>query len=373
MRVLYISNFLDNTGWARQSIDSILALDSVGIDVVPRAIKLNNVIGEVPERIRKLEAKSDKNPDVVIQNVLPPFAKYSGKVGKNIIYYLTETSNFKTSGWSDEINLMDEAWVFSKYSAAASKQSGVKIPTKLVPMPMDLNKFNKEYNNNILGIRNEIGGEAFIFYTISEFTKRKNIETILRAFHSEFAIDESVHLLIKTTDAAHGNNIQNHVFGTIERVKRELRIYKDPIGYKKEIIICGNFNNEDLYGVHMTCNAFVSASHGEGWCLPCSDSMGFGKIIIAPRHSSFMDYLTDNNSYLVDSYPDNCYGATDAIQGLYSANEDWFEVPVSNLRKQMRNAYEQRNGAALKKSQQAKMDVQKYSYEKVGNIIKGLL
>lgn len=372
MRVLYISNIYDGSGWAKQGIDSILALDSVGIDVVPRAIKLNGLMTQVPDRIKELEAKSDKNPDIVIQNILPAFARYYGNV-KNIIYYQTETGNFKTIGWADEINIMDEAWVFCTYGRKAAKESGVKIPIDIVPMPIDTNKFAIEYPQNSLNIRNEIGDDAFVFYTISEFTTRKNIETLLRAYHSEFAVEEPVHLLIKTTDAGYGPNIQNHIFGTIDKVKKDLRIYKDPARYKKELIICGHVSQEDLYGIHRTCNAFVTASHGEGWCMPCFDAMGFGNIIVAPRHSAFVDYLNDKNAYLVDCYEDNCYGANDTIQNLYSANDTWFEIPVKNLRNAMRNAYEQRKAGAIKRAEQAKIDIQKFSYKNVGKIMKDLL
>lgn len=372
MKVLYINNYYDGTGWAKQGIDSILALDAVGVDVVPRAIKLNGITTQIPERIKELESKSDKNPDVVIQNVLPDFARYYGCIKKNIIYYQTETGSFK-NGWSHEINMMDEAWVFCKYGLEAAKLSGVQVPVKIVPMPIDLNKFNTEYPNSPLNIRHEIGDDAFVFYTISEFTTRKNIETLLRAYHSEFAVEEPVHLLIKTTDAGYGPNIQSHIFNTIDKVKRDLRIYKDSSKYKKELIICGHISPEELYALHKTCNAFVTASRGEGWCMPCFDAMGFGKIIVAPRHSAFVEYLNDKNSYLVDAYEDYCYGATDTIPGLYSANDTWFEIPVKNLRKAMRNAYEQRKGSGQKKAEQAKIDVQKFSYKNVGNIMKGLL
>ena len=38
MKVLYISNYMDGTGWGNAAINNILALDSVGVEVVPRAI-----------------------------------------------------------------------------------------------------------------------------------------------------------------------------------------------------------------------------------------------------------------------------------------------------------------------------------------------
>ena len=38
MKVLYIGHYKDGTGWGGAAIDNILALDAVGVKVVPRAI-----------------------------------------------------------------------------------------------------------------------------------------------------------------------------------------------------------------------------------------------------------------------------------------------------------------------------------------------
>ena len=58
MKVLYIGCYRDGTGWGNAAIDYILSLDAVGVDVVPRAIKLNNKQVELPSRIVELENKS---------------------------------------------------------------------------------------------------------------------------------------------------------------------------------------------------------------------------------------------------------------------------------------------------------------------------
>ena len=89
MRVLYIGCYRDGTGWGQAAIDYILAMDSVGIDVVPRAVKLNSNIAELPDRILELENKSSRGCNVCIQHVLPHMMDYNGKFEKNIsnIFY----------------------------------------------------------------------------------------------------------------------------------------------------------------------------------------------------------------------------------------------------------------------------------------------
>ena len=78
MKVLYLGNWRDGTGWGNAAQGYILSLDAAGIDVVPRHIKLNDREIEVPERILELERRSHKNCDVVIQHVLPHYLDYNG-------------------------------------------------------------------------------------------------------------------------------------------------------------------------------------------------------------------------------------------------------------------------------------------------------
>ena len=59
MKILYIGHYKEGSGWSNAAINNILALDSIGIDVVCRNIKLTNSENEVPERIKELEQKHD--------------------------------------------------------------------------------------------------------------------------------------------------------------------------------------------------------------------------------------------------------------------------------------------------------------------------
>ena len=79
MKVLYIGCYREGTGWGQAAIDYILAMDSVGIDVVPRAVKLNNNQPELPQRILELESKDSSGSDVCIQHVLPHMMDYNSK------------------------------------------------------------------------------------------------------------------------------------------------------------------------------------------------------------------------------------------------------------------------------------------------------
>lgn len=71
MKILYIGNYNDGTGWGNAALNNILALDSAGVNVVPRAITFNNSNNTTNQRIKQLEAQSERGCDVCIQHTLP--------------------------------------------------------------------------------------------------------------------------------------------------------------------------------------------------------------------------------------------------------------------------------------------------------------
>lgn len=183
MKVLYIGCYRDGTGWAQAAIDYILSMDAAGIDVVPRPVKLNSRQVDLPEKIIELENKSDAGCDICIQHVLPHMMDFNGRFKKNIGLYATETDNFKRSIWPERINQMDEAWVINNEMKLSSENSGVNIPIKVIPHACNVSKFTKEYQEVQIP---PDGADKFVFYTVAEFGRRKNLSSLLELFIPNF-------------------------------------------------------------------------------------------------------------------------------------------------------------------------------------------
>jgi len=84
MKVLYIGHYKEKSGWGQAARDYILAMDSVGIDVVPRAFKLGNPSAQLPSRLLELEKKSAIGSTICVQHVLPHYMEYNNGFKKNI-------------------------------------------------------------------------------------------------------------------------------------------------------------------------------------------------------------------------------------------------------------------------------------------------
>ena len=374
MKVLYIGCYRDGTGWAKAATDNILAMDAVGIDVVPRPIKLNNNTPEIPPRLKELEQKTSGGCDVCIQHVLPHMMDYNGRFEKNIALYDTETDLFIKPQWVEKINLMDEAWVIHHEMVSTSKNSGVNIPIKIVPHATDFSKFERGYKK--FSIPNS--EDSFVFYFIGELNKRKNLETFVKAFHLEFHVNEPVSILIKTNKYGISmDECAQEVKLLCDKIKADLKLYPSLNDYKEDLIITDFLSEEDLYRLHSGCDCFVMPSYGEAWCIPAFDAMGFGKTPICTDVGGMSDFLSDGGGVLVEGRVEPVSGMVDHFKDLYTGYERWVSIDTLKLMSAMRNMYNMSRDENQKPYLQMKRSglesANKYSYESIGTVIKETL
>ena len=371
MKVLYIGCYRDGTGWAQAAIDYILAMDHVGIDVVPRPVKLNSDRYELPERIIELENKSSRGCDVCIQHVLPHMMDYNGGFDRNIALYATETNSFKWSIWPDRINQMDEAWVINNQMAEVSKSSGVNIPITVIPHASDVSKFANNYEPvDIPDSENN-----FVFYFIGDLNRRKNLAAFVRAFHSEFEIDEPVSIVIKTSKHnTSSDDCATEVKEMCNNVKTGLKLYPSLESYKEDLIITDRLDEETLRRLHAACDCFVMPSYGEAWCIPAFDAMGFGNVPICTDVGGMADFLGGGEGLLVHSREEPVFGMLETFDDLYTANETWQSIDPIGLKQAMRYVYNLNTSDAFSAVQKKGRErVEEYSYESIGNLIKKTL
>ena len=375
MKVLYISNYKDGTGWGNAATDYILAMDSVGIDVVCRSISFNGEKGEVHPRILELERKSSRHSNVCIQHLLPHMLDYNGRFEKNIALYESETSNFKSSRWTEYINTMDEAWVVNKQMSEASLSSGVESPIRIIPHTFDTSKYDKEYKPldiPYMDIENK-----FVFYFIGEAIRRKNIFALIKAFHLEFDVDDPVDLILKASNGGMSDDdCGKYIKELCDTAKENLKLYPSNDLYKSEFITTGFLDNEKMMRFHKTMDCFVMPSYGEAWCLPAFDAMAMGSTPICTNVGGMSDFLSDGGGTLIDGVLEPAFGMTETFQDLYTGREDCVSINVRKLQKAMRRMYYLASNSDSKYTnlqKQGREIADKYSYENIGNRIKEAL
>lgn len=333
MKVAYIAP-INNTGYGQSAISHILSLDSIGIDVVCRHVEMTKGRGEVPERIKELESKDLNNVDVVIQHNLPSEFVYKGGI-QNIGMFCYETTNFKNSGWRNNILLMDKIVVPCNFQAdSVVKTCGEDIEDKISVLwhPVDAAKFDKDYDKMSF----ETTDSTIKFYSISEINARKNLAGLLLAYYTAFSCYDDVLLVLKV-HLSGGNSDASyaHVKRLCDEIKSTSRRFSNEKMYPRVAVISDFLTNDQMCSLHQSCNIFVTASKGESICLPYLDALGFGNPAIAPLHTSFIDY--GEYEFLVDAVETPVFGVNDSLPNLYTGDEVWFNPSIIELAKRMRH------------------------------------
>jgi glycosyltransferase involved in cell wall biosynthesis len=365
MKTLFIGHYKEGSGWSNAAINTILSMNSIDMDLVCRNIKLTNTnISNLDHRIMMLENKSLKNIDVCIQNVLPHHIVGTQKFKKNIAYFVGESNTLKYNKWLYHLKLVDEVWVPNQALKESLENDGL---ANVVKIPYAFNI--EQYKTKAPGRIRFDNFDHFKFYYIGELNDRKNIESIIRCFYSEFQRYEPVSLILKIKKfGINSNDLRNHVQNICNTIKKELRIYQNIEDYNREIIITEDFSEDQIKALHLSCDCFVSPTHGEGWSIPAFEAMCYGKTPICSNEGGPKEYIDPNNKntgWLVNGVNDVCNHSDPAFPDIFTGREEWFHPSESEIKKAMRFYYENRVS-----SKDGILSGERFSYENVGQIIK---
>lgn len=368
-KILYISNWKESSGWSTAARNYLLALHRAGANVVARNFNVLGNRAQLSQELLDIEAKSGYGADIVVQHVLPHFFVKHGGV-KNVGFLAIETNSIKYSGWVNRINsCLDELYVFNSASVLIAKNSGVTIPVKYIPHTFDM----VQYQGQFEPLKLPVLDNNFIFYCIQEFSRRKNLSAIIKAFNSEFRRNEPVSLLIKThLPGSTNEHSQKFITNLITEIKKGLRIYPNDNNYHNEIIVTDHLSDQDILRLHASCDCFVLTSYGEAFAQTAFEAMAMGNAVVSNRIYGVTDYLKDENSYLVNNFETPCFGAIDTLNNLYTGHDTWNEVDILDLRKQMRKAYENET-LRDKKIQEGINTSYEFDYQVIGQNLKEML
>jgi glycosyltransferase involved in cell wall biosynthesis len=374
MKVLYIGVYRDGTGWGNAAQNYILALDRAGVDVVPRSVNLSQTHDEVqayvPDRIAELEENDEHGCDVCIQHILPDLMEYNGHFDMNIGMYAYETTHFRNTCWANKLNMMDQVWVFNHCMLESAHNSYVNVPTAIVPHCFDMSRYSQRYEPYPIPATEG----KYVFYTIGEVTRRKNLAGLLKAFHLEFSPDEPVCLLIKGhVMGMSQSESSRHIQGMIDEIKRGLRLYPDVTDYHNEILISQWLDDTEMMRLHQTGDCFVLPSYGEAWGIPGFEAMALGKTVVLTNEGGPAEYIEDSG-LLVDGRYEPVFIKPEEVPApdIWTGGEKWCAPDIAHLQAQMRYAYE--NQEICEQMGDKGIDrAYEYSLDTVGQLMSDLL
>lgn len=363
MNILFIGPSNQQDGWNVACKHYIKALATTNCNLTVAPLYTSSPAYQSDPLIQELSRNRFDKYDAVIQNCLPYYFEYDKSFGKNIGLSAFETKNW-TNGWQNKIKMMDSLWVPSIANRNMICTPKIDDNVEIVNEPCDPAIYETDYPK----ISSEITDGKVVFYWIGEYIQRKNLDVVIKAFHTEFHPSEPVELVIKTNMGQHHPDaVLKKVEEDIAEIKRKLALFSTLEDYKSEYIITHRISDEEMYGLHQSCDIFIMPSSGEAWSLPMFDAFGFGNRIISTPTGCYYE-IGDEDSYeyqgqyTIQSTYDNIYLEHRPYPDLFTPNEKWLIPNISSLRRGMRREF----NMVQENRQKIKRDLSRFSYETVG-------
>lgn len=223
-----------------------------------------------------------------VQHQVPDCFLNDRKTSLRIGYTIFEMSRVP-SVWTPFCNNMDVLWTGSEYSKEAFVNSGVKTPIHVLPHALDIEAFE---NAKPWRIENR---RSFAFLSVFDFTSRKGWQDLLRAYWMAFNKDDDVCLILKVFFGD---------FSDASRVDIARRIvnYRLSLGFEDRapILLYGHdVPNSEMPGLYKSADCYVGISR-EGFGLSYAEAMAAGVACIGPKVGGTRQFMTPDNSLLID-------------------------------------------------------------------------
>ncbi|MDE2249315.1 MAG: glycosyltransferase family 4 protein [Xanthomonadaceae bacterium] len=239
--------------------------------------------------------------------------------------------------WLPALKLVDEVMVSTGFIEAAVKRVTEK-PVWHVPLPV-----SGGAESGLMRADFGLEEDSFVFlntFDFNSFLPRKNPQAVIDAFRMAFGDGrQSVKLLIKSSN---GHRYPSKLQELLKAADIDRRII-----IRDEII-----DRADVRALQRCADAYVSLHRAEGFGLGLAECMYMGKPVIATAWSGNMEFMTAQNSCLVD------YKLVPVGEGEYihHAQQRWAEPSIAHAAEQMRRLVEDREYAS-RLGAQAALDI----------------
>lgn len=265
--------------------------------------------------------------------------------------------------WVIRCNLMDEIWVPTTFNVETFRASGVVAPLHVVPEGVDVGRFRP----GLAPLPIE-GRRRYAFLSVFEWTYRKGWDILLRAWAEAFCPDDDVCLILRTypanaTDAADAVAEINRRIETY--LQRELGRFRSDVA---PILVLGNqLPQADMPRLYAAADAYVMPSRGEGWGRPYIEAMACGLPVIGTRWSGNLDFMNDENSYLIDI--EGLEEVDERMEFPFYRGHRWAAPSVGHLVDLMRRVH-RRAEEARERGRRARQDVvERWSWENAARAV----
>jgi len=359
MKLKYVGACKDYSGYGEAARHDVGALVSAGVNVtlkIPVYTPEHSDFGALGQLCLELENKPIAYPFVMLHITPNVYEQYmeAGKFHIGRVFWETDKLPLD---FANRVQLLDEVWTGSEYNAQAIRNAGVTKPIYIVPEAIDASLDPDSVQPYITANKDD-----FKFYSIFEWTYRKNPHALLEAYWREFEDTKNVSLTIKT----YVDNFRPEKMKEIERDIKQLKVRLGLKNYAPIFLYTNLMDRHQIYRFHKSFDCFVSAHRGEGWGIPQMEAMIMENPIISTNVGGIHEYLTHKkNALLLNDFKmirvDNSRN-----QQWYTPDQHWADVDVAELQANMRYVFKNKKKAKELGINGGKLVREQFSLQTVG-------
>lgn len=270
LRVLFIGHFSENSSWGMAADDYIRCIEKHTSNIKTKDFPLGQSRKFSDSYGYKYANNNLNNYDILVQMCLPQFFCRIPNIKSNVGIFFSECEHSLLFKPLANIKLLDFIFTASFWEKKLWRDYHNVHKVLDIGLPININKANKSYP--LIRDVTKKNNFTYTFYSISEDTERKNLDQLIKAYFLSFSAKDNVNLVLKVN---HSSNIDQR----IQDIKRRSRTHAEN-NYPPITIIKDWLTEDQIYGLHRSCDCYVSVALGEAWCYPILDAYIFGNHII---------------------------------------------------------------------------------------------
>lgn len=369
MNIKYIGPAKDYSGYGEAVRHDIAALVSAGVEVtteIPKYTLEISDFGELGDIAVSRENKPLDYKTIILHTTPNVYRRYMEPNKYHIGRVFWETDKLPEE-FAINCRLMQEIWTGSQANADAIKKAGITCPIFIIPEAIDTSVDIEKIKPYI--VENESFNMGYKFYSMFEWTERKNPTALLTAYFQEFKPDENVSLTIKTYIDNFTPDKKAQIREYIGMLKHRLSLTKLPKFY----LLMNLMDRSQVYRFHKTFDCFISAHRGEGWGIPQMEAMLLNKPVISTNYGGIHEYLTRYDNALLVKYDMIPLRGNTRNKEWYCEDQNWADVNVTELRQFMRATFENQKEATEMGKRAGILVRDKFNVKTVGEMMKNRL
>lgn len=222
-------------------------------------------------------------------------------IGYNIVLPQWELSLYPKE-WARLLDRFDEVWAPTHFVFNCLR-SAVTRPVFHLPMPVQVG-LSSFLERRYFGLP-EGSFIYMLLFDLASYVDRKNPFSVIKAFRKVCSKrpHADVRLLIK---------ISRHDSGHLMQAFKRFMAEVNGGPYADKIIIVDNIlTDNEIKNLIQCSDCYVSLHRSEGFGRGLAEAMYLGKPVVATAYSGNLDFMNDENSFLVD------YKLTKVLEGTY--------------------------------------------------------